>query len=110
MVTANAVGKKAVLGSHAYAYPGTYPVYVQIQSAIGASATVLSFVTVTNQAAGATNLLTVHVTGQGTVSPDYSNAPLAVGGSYSISGLPADRPCWQAGPMATDLCWAPAPI
>jgi uncharacterized repeat protein (TIGR02543 family) len=90
VVTANAVGKKAVLGSHTYVYPGTYPVYVQIQSAIGASATVLSFVTVTNQAAAATSLLTVHVTGPGTVSPGYSNAPLAVGGSYSISGIPAD--------------------
>ncbi len=89
VVTANAAGKKAVLGSHAYVYPGTYPVYVQVQSAIGASATILSFVTVTNQATPATNVLTVQVTGQGTVLPDYNNAPLAVGGSYSISAIPA---------------------
>ena len=90
VVTANAAGEKAVLGSHAYEYPGSYPVYVQIQSAIGASATVLSFVTVTNEAAAETNLLTVQVTGPGTVSPDYSNALLAVGGSYSIGAIPAD--------------------
>jgi cyclophilin family peptidyl-prolyl cis-trans isomerase len=90
VVTANAAGEKAVLGSHTYAYPGTYPVYVQVQSAIGASATILSFVTVTNQAAAASNLLTVQVTGQGMVSPDYNNASLVVGGSYSISAIPAD--------------------
>ena len=89
VVTANAAGKKAVLGSHAYSYPGTYPVYVRVQSAIGASATILSFVTVTNQATPATNVLTVQVTGQGTVLPDYNNAPLAVGGSYSITATPA---------------------
>ena len=89
VVTANAAGEKAVLGSHTYVYPGTYPVYVQVQSAIGASATVLSFVNVTNEAAAATNLLTVQVTGQGTVSPDYNNASLAVGGSYSLSAIPA---------------------
>ena len=88
-VTANAAGKKAVLGSHAYSYPGTYPVYVRVQSAIGASTTILSFVTVTNQITPATNLLTVQVTGQGTVSPDYNNASLAVGGTYSISATPA---------------------
>jgi cyclophilin family peptidyl-prolyl cis-trans isomerase len=90
VVTANPAGEKAVLGSHTYVYPGTYPVYVQVQSAIGASATVLSFVTVTNQAAAATNLLTVQVSGPGTVSPDYNNASLLVGGSYSISAIPAD--------------------
>jgi hypothetical protein len=89
VVTANAAGEKAVLGSHTYAHPGTYPVYVDIQSAIGASATVLSFVDVTNQAAAATDLLTVQVTGQGTVSPDYNNASLTIGGSYSISATPA---------------------
>jgi cyclophilin family peptidyl-prolyl cis-trans isomerase len=89
VVTANAAGKKAVLGSHTYVHPGTYPVYVRVQSAIGASATILSSVTVTNQAAAATNLLTVQVTGQGTVSPDYNIASLAVGGSYSLSATPA---------------------
>jgi hypothetical protein len=90
VVTANAAGQKAVLGSHNYACPGNYPVYVQIQSAIGAAATVLSFVNVTNQDAPATNLLTVQVTGQGTVSPDYTDAPLAVGGGYSITASPAN--------------------
>ena len=89
VVTANAAGRKAVLGSHAYTYPGTYPVYVDVQSAIGASATILSFVTVTNQITPATNVLTVQVTGQGTVSPDYNNASLAVGGSYSMTATPA---------------------
>ncbi|MGB7746975.1 MAG: peptidylprolyl isomerase [Verrucomicrobiia bacterium] len=88
-VTANAAGEKAVLGSHAYAYPGTYPVYVQVQSAIGASATILSFVTVTNQITPATDVLTVQVTGQGTVSPDDNNASLAVGSSYSLTATPA---------------------
>jgi hypothetical protein len=48
VVTADANGQKAVLGSHTYGYAGAYPVYVEIQSTIGASATVLSFVTVTN--------------------------------------------------------------
>ena len=90
MVVANAAGEKAVLGSHTYVNPGTYPVYVRVQSAIGASATALSFVTVTNPAAAATNLLTVQVTGQGTVSPNYSNASLPVGSSYTISASPAD--------------------
>lgn len=90
VVTANAAGQKAVLGSHTYVNPGTYPVYVRVQSAIGASATALSFVTVTNPAAAATNLLTVQITGQGTVSPNYSNASLPVGGSYTISATPAD--------------------
>ena len=90
VVTANAAGEKAVLGSHTYVYPGTYPVYVQVQSAIGASATILSFINVTNPAAAATNLLTVQVTGQGVVSPDYNNASLAVGGSYSVSAVAAD--------------------
>ncbi len=91
VVTSNPAGQKAVLGSHTYAYPGTYPVYVRIQSAIGASATVLSFVTVTNQPAAETNSLTVTVTGQGTVSPDFNNASLEVGRSYSINATPADQ-------------------
>ena len=46
VITANAGGQKSVLGAHTYPYPGSYPVYVQMQSAIGASATVLSYVNV----------------------------------------------------------------
>jgi len=49
---------------------------VQVQSAIGASATILSFVNVTNQATPATNLLTVQAVGQGTISSCFSNALL----------------------------------
>jgi len=90
--TANAAGIKAVLGSHTYPYPGSYPVYVTVQSGIGATATVLSFVNVTNPPVPATNYLTVQVTGQGTVSPAYVNAPLLVGQSYSISASPS--PLW----------------
>ncbi len=89
VVTANAAGKKAVLGSHAYSYPGTYPVYVQVQSAIGARATILSFVTVTNQTTQAASLLTVQTNGQGTLSTNYNNVPLAVGGTYPITAIPA---------------------
>ena len=89
VVTANPAGKKAVLGSHAYSYPGTYPVYVQVQSAIGANNAFLSFVTVTNQATPATSVLTVQVTGQGTVLPNDNNASLAVGGAYSLNAIPA---------------------
>lgn len=37
-------GEKEVLGSHTYSYPGTYPVYVTVTSAIGASTTVLSWI------------------------------------------------------------------
>ena len=87
-VTVNATGANAVLGSHLYNYPGNYPVYVQVQSGIGASATILSQVNVTNPPAPVTNLLTVQITGQGTVAPDYVSAPLAVGDSYSISASP----------------------
>ena len=46
VITANAGGLKSVLGAHTYLYPGTYPVYVQVQSALGAGATVLSYVNV----------------------------------------------------------------
>ncbi len=88
VVTANAAGKKAVLGSHAYSYPGTYPVYVRVQSAIGASATIVSFVTVTNQITPATTTITVQTNGPGTLSTNYNNALLAVGGSYSITAIP----------------------
>jgi len=89
-VTMNAAGIKGVLGSHTYAYPGNYPVYVQVQSSIGASATILSYVNVTNQAAPSTSPLTVLVAGQGTVSPLYTNTQLAVGGSYSIGATPTN--------------------
>jgi hypothetical protein len=44
VITAGAGGLKSVLGTHTYAYPGSYPVYVQVQSANGAGATVLSYV------------------------------------------------------------------
>jgi cyclophilin family peptidyl-prolyl cis-trans isomerase len=88
-VTENATGEKAVLGGHTYLWPGTYPVYVQVQSGIGASSTILSCVNVTNPPAPVTNLFTVAVTGQGTVAPDYTSAPLAVGDSYFITATPA---------------------
>jgi cyclophilin family peptidyl-prolyl cis-trans isomerase len=91
VVTINPNGQKAVLGSHTYAYPGSYPVYVDIESAIGASAEVLCFVTVTNPAAAGTNLLTVQVTGQGAVSPDLNQAALIIGGSYSLTAIPGDQ-------------------
>jgi len=85
IVTANAAGEKAVLGSHTYQYPGTYPVYVQVQSYLGTEASILSYVTVTNQAVPATNLFTMQIIGQGTVSPADTNAVLNVGDSYSVS-------------------------
>ncbi len=88
-VTASTNGFKAVLGSHTYTYPGSYPVYVTVQSTIGAIATILSYVNVTNTTTPATNLLTTRVTGLGTVSPAFTNAPLAVGGNYNISASPA---------------------
>jgi len=44
VITATAGGLKSILGAHTYPYPGSYPVYVQVQSAIGASTTVLSYV------------------------------------------------------------------
>jgi len=90
-ITTNSAGQKGVLGSHAYAYPGTYPVYLQIQSVIGASATILSFINVTNQSAPATNQLTVVVNGPGAVTPGYSNAWLAVGSNYSLSAMPSNQ-------------------
>jgi len=89
-ITTNAAGRKGVLGSHNYTYPGTYPVYVQVHSSIGASATILSFVNVTNSAVPAINLLTVQLTGQGSVSSGFSNAPLAVGDSYTITAAPSN--------------------
>jgi cyclophilin family peptidyl-prolyl cis-trans isomerase len=44
-ITTNGAGPKVVLGGHAYNYAGVYPVYVTVQSSIGASATILSYVT-----------------------------------------------------------------
>ena len=44
VVTANAAGIKSVWGAHAYTWPGHYPVYVTVQSAIGATTTLLSSV------------------------------------------------------------------
>ncbi len=88
-ITASTNGLKAVLGSHTYTYPGSYPVYATVQSTIGAVGTILSYINVTNTTTPATNLLTARVTGQGTVSPAYTNSPLAVGGSYSINAIPA---------------------
>ena len=89
IVTASASGQKAVLGSHTYAWPGSYPVYVQVQSAIGATTTILSFINVTNQASLPNAQFTVQVSGQGTVSPDYNNASLVVGDTYTVSASPA---------------------
>jgi len=43
-ITTNASGQKNVWGAHKYLYPGTYPVYVSVQSTIGASANFLSYV------------------------------------------------------------------
>ena len=44
MVTTNASGMKSVWGAHTYAWPGSYPVYVTVQSSIGATTTFLSFI------------------------------------------------------------------
>jgi cyclophilin family peptidyl-prolyl cis-trans isomerase len=44
-IATNGAGQKVVLGGHAYSYPGAYPVYVTVQSSIGASATILSYIT-----------------------------------------------------------------
>ena len=49
-ISTNATGQKVVLGAHAYTYPGSYPVYVTVQSHIGASATILSYVMVISTA------------------------------------------------------------
>ena len=46
VITTNAIGRKEVRGSHGYTNSGDYPVYVSIQSALGASATVVSTATV----------------------------------------------------------------
>jgi len=44
VITAGAAGLKSVWGAHTYAWPGNYPVYVTVQSSIGASTTFLSFI------------------------------------------------------------------
>ena len=48
-ISTDDAGQKVVLGGHTYTYAGTYPVYVTVQSTIGASATILSYITVINQ-------------------------------------------------------------
>jgi len=88
-VTSSAGGQKAVLGSHTYAYPGSYPVYVQVTSAIGATATILSFINVTNQTDLPAVPFTMQVLGQGSVLPTYNITPLVVGESYSVSATPS---------------------
>ncbi len=40
----NSSGQKIILGGHTYTWPGVYPVYVNVSSSIGASATILSWV------------------------------------------------------------------
>ena len=44
-ISTNGAGQKVVLGTHQYTWPGTYPVFVSLQSAIGASADLTSYVT-----------------------------------------------------------------
>ena len=46
VLTTNSLGRKEVRGSHRYTNSGDYPVYVTIQSALGASATVVCTATV----------------------------------------------------------------
>lgn len=46
VITTNLSGRKEVRGSHAYTNSGDYPVYITIQSALGASATVVATATV----------------------------------------------------------------
>jgi len=46
VITTNSLGRKEVRGSHVYTNSGDYAVYVTIQSALGASATVVSTATV----------------------------------------------------------------
>ena len=50
VVTASAAGIKSVWGTHTYDWPGNYPVYVTVQSAIGATTTLLSFINVSSAA------------------------------------------------------------
>ncbi len=46
VITTNSLGHKEVRGSHIYTNSGDYPVYITIQSALGASATIVSTSTV----------------------------------------------------------------
>ena len=46
VIKTNSFGRKEVRGSHVYTNSGEYPVYITIQSALGASATVVSTATV----------------------------------------------------------------
>lgn len=89
-IIGSASGYNAVLGSHTYSYPGAYPAYVQVQSAIGATATIISTVNVLAPTAPQTNLLTVQIAGQGTVIPSYIAAPLTDGATYTVTASPAN--------------------
>jgi cyclophilin family peptidyl-prolyl cis-trans isomerase len=42
VIATNLIGQKQVLGAHTYTNAGTYPVYITVQSYLGASATVVS--------------------------------------------------------------------
>jgi cyclophilin family peptidyl-prolyl cis-trans isomerase len=46
IITTNSLGRKEVRGSHSYTNSGDYPVYITIQSTLGASATVVATSTV----------------------------------------------------------------
>jgi len=46
VITTNSAGRKQVIGSHTYTNPGDYPVYVTLQSWLGASSTVVCTSTV----------------------------------------------------------------
>jgi peptidyl-prolyl cis-trans isomerase A (cyclophilin A) len=61
VIATNLTGRKEVRGTHTYTNAGTYPVYITIQSTLGASATVLSTASVPPQLqlarAGRTNVV-----------------------------------------------------
>jgi hypothetical protein len=57
-ISTNGAGQKIVLGTHHYTWPGTYPVFLALQSAIGASADLTSYIT----ALGAPPRLAVNAT------------------------------------------------
>jgi cyclophilin family peptidyl-prolyl cis-trans isomerase len=62
VIATNLLGQKEVLGAHTYTNAGNYPVYVTIQSYIGASATVVAAAsvppTISLTAAGTNNIVT----------------------------------------------------
>jgi peptidyl-prolyl cis-trans isomerase A (cyclophilin A) len=61
VISSNLSGRKEVRGSHTYTNSGTYPVYITVQSTLGASATVVSTANVPPSLSltrsGATNIL-----------------------------------------------------